>query len=205
VACGSAGPCYLRFDTTKSFLLTANYGGGSVAVVPLLAGGKISEASGFVQHHGSGPNPARQDNYILRLLRRLLTNSPSRLTWDWTSCSSTNLIPAKVGFRHPYHRLKGTPRQRAATLCIRPNRQFLYLVNEIDSSVSGWPTIHKAPQWRYKQLLPSPKASPDRATRPISRSTHLGTSSTFPIAELTYQRFRDQSRNRNAKTSRDRY
>ncbi len=39
----------------------ANYTGGSVAVFPILADGKIGEASAFVQHTGHGADPKRQE------------------------------------------------------------------------------------------------------------------------------------------------
>ncbi len=41
--------------------LVANYTGGSVAVFPVLADGKLGEASAFVQHTGHGTNPERQE------------------------------------------------------------------------------------------------------------------------------------------------
>ena len=42
-------------------MLVANYTGGSVAVFPILADGKLGEASAFVQHTGHGPNHDRQE------------------------------------------------------------------------------------------------------------------------------------------------
>ena len=42
-------------------MLVANYTGGSVAVFPILADGKLGEASAFVQHTGKGTIPDRQE------------------------------------------------------------------------------------------------------------------------------------------------
>jgi 6-phosphogluconolactonase len=55
------GPCYVTVDQTGKYVLVANYDGGSVAVFPLLADGKLGEASAFVQHTGHGTNPQRQE------------------------------------------------------------------------------------------------------------------------------------------------
>ena len=54
-------PCHVSLDKTGKFVMAANYGGGSVAVFPVLADGRLSEASAFVQHHGSSVNPERQE------------------------------------------------------------------------------------------------------------------------------------------------
>jgi 6-phosphogluconolactonase len=54
------GPVYVVVDATGRNLLVANYGGGSVAVLPLAADGMLRPASAFVQHTGSGPDLKRQ-------------------------------------------------------------------------------------------------------------------------------------------------
>ena len=54
------GPCHLIVDAAGKNVLAANYGGGSVVVRPIGEGGTLKPASSFVQHKGSGPNPARQ-------------------------------------------------------------------------------------------------------------------------------------------------
>ena len=61
VASRGADPCYITVDRTGKYVLVANYTGGSVAVFPILADGKLSEASAFVQHTGKGTNPERQE------------------------------------------------------------------------------------------------------------------------------------------------
>ena len=61
VASGGADPCYITVDKTGRYVLVANYTGGSVAVFPVLANGKLGEASAFVQHTGRGTNPERQE------------------------------------------------------------------------------------------------------------------------------------------------
>ncbi len=56
-----ADPCYVTVDKTGKWVLVANYTGGSVAVFPILADGKLGEASDFVQHQGHGANAERQE------------------------------------------------------------------------------------------------------------------------------------------------
>jgi 6-phosphogluconolactonase len=54
------GPCHLVVDRSGKNILVANYGGGSVAVLPIRPDGRLGEAVAFQQHSGSSVNPRRQ-------------------------------------------------------------------------------------------------------------------------------------------------
>ena len=56
-----ADPCYIIVDKAGKHVLVANYTGGSIAVFPVLADGKLGESSEFVQHTGHGSDPKRQE------------------------------------------------------------------------------------------------------------------------------------------------
>jgi 6-phosphogluconolactonase len=56
-----ADPCYIIVDKSGKHVLVANYTGGSIAVFPILADGKLGEATAFVQHTGHGSDPKRQE------------------------------------------------------------------------------------------------------------------------------------------------
>jgi 6-phosphogluconolactonase len=55
-----AGPCHLVVDKAGKNVLVANYGAGSVAVLPIESDGKLAKASCSIQHKGSGADPSRQ-------------------------------------------------------------------------------------------------------------------------------------------------
>lgn len=57
---GGGGPAHLVTDRAGTHVLVANYGGGSVAALPIAADGSLRPASAVVQHTGSGGNPERQ-------------------------------------------------------------------------------------------------------------------------------------------------
>jgi 6-phosphogluconolactonase len=57
---GGADPCYVVVDPTGRFLLTANYSGGNVEVLPIEADGKLGEPTSLVQHKGSSVDKGRQ-------------------------------------------------------------------------------------------------------------------------------------------------
>jgi 6-phosphogluconolactonase len=55
------GPCHLIVDKTGKYVLFANYGGGSVGVLPIHPDGSLAPASAFIQHKGSSVNKQRQE------------------------------------------------------------------------------------------------------------------------------------------------
>ena len=57
---GGRGAVHLIVDNSGRNVLVANYGGGSVAVLPIGSDGALKPASAFVQHTGSGFDPRRQ-------------------------------------------------------------------------------------------------------------------------------------------------
>jgi 6-phosphogluconolactonase len=58
---GGSGPCYVEVDAAGKNALIANYGSGSFAAFPLAADGAVQPMSAFIQDHGSGVNPDRQE------------------------------------------------------------------------------------------------------------------------------------------------
>lgn len=58
---GGKGACHLTVHPTGTHVIAANYGSGSVSVLPLDADGNVGERTDLVQHEGRGPNPDRQN------------------------------------------------------------------------------------------------------------------------------------------------
>jgi 6-phosphogluconolactonase len=58
---GGGGPCHVLVDREGKHVLVANYGGGSVSALPILADGRLGEATATVQHQGSSVNKQRQE------------------------------------------------------------------------------------------------------------------------------------------------
>jgi 6-phosphogluconolactonase len=60
---GGGGSCFLTTDQTATVLISAQYGGGSIAVFPLGNDGTIGERSQLIEHvGGSRTVPGRQDS-----------------------------------------------------------------------------------------------------------------------------------------------
>ncbi|MCY4437979.1 MAG: lactonase family protein [Chloroflexi bacterium] len=55
-----AGPCHVSVEQTGKYVITANYTGGSVAILPITEDWRLGPATDWVQHVGSSVNPDRQ-------------------------------------------------------------------------------------------------------------------------------------------------
>ncbi len=57
---GGPGPCHLTVDSTGRYVVVANYGGGSVASLPIQQDGRLQAPVSVIQHTGSSVHPQRQ-------------------------------------------------------------------------------------------------------------------------------------------------
>lgn len=57
---GGGGPCHVSLDPSGKVVLVANYGGGSVASLPIAPDGSLKAPASEVQHTGSSVDPRRQ-------------------------------------------------------------------------------------------------------------------------------------------------
>jgi 6-phosphogluconolactonase len=57
---GGNGPAHLSVDRAGRTVLVANYGGGSVAALPIGPGGRLEAAASVIKHQGSSVHPKRQ-------------------------------------------------------------------------------------------------------------------------------------------------
>jgi len=57
---GGTSPCHITVEPAGKFVLVANYGSGSVEVLPVQTNGYLGSPTAVIQHHGSSINPQRQ-------------------------------------------------------------------------------------------------------------------------------------------------
>ena len=141
------GPCHLALDRTGKHLLVANYGSGSVAVLPVAADGKLGAASEVVQHSGKSVNPQRQKGphahhvtvdpanrfaFVCDLgLDKVMVYAfdPARGKLKPHNPPSVSLKPG-AGPRH---------------LAFRPDGRFAYVLNELTRPSPRSPTRPRSP------------------------------------------------------------
>lgn len=124
-------PCHLALDRSGRWLAVANYGSGSVAILPLRRDGGVGEALAFVEHHGVSRVHSvlfSPDNRFLLAadlgLNRIYVYRFNPDTGALTPADTPFVpAPAGVGVRH---------------LTFHPNGRVVYAINETRPSVTGY-------------------------------------------------------------------
>ena len=134
------GPCHLSVDQTGQFVLVANYGSGSVSVLPIRSDGKLGEATDVVQHEGSSVDPRRQGgphahSIILDKANRCAF-APD-LGLDKIMIYQLDLTQGKLKpNEEPWVKVKAGAGPRHFTF--HPNGRYAYVINEIDSTLTAF-------------------------------------------------------------------
>jgi 6-phosphogluconolactonase len=134
------GPCHVSLDKTGSYVLVANYDGGSIASFPVQGDGSLGTVSGFVQHSGSGPDKERQggphahwigtspDN---RFALAVDLGLDDVLVYNFDS-SKGIFTPNLSGYA------KVKPGAGPRHLAFHPDGKFVYVLSEMESSVTAF-------------------------------------------------------------------
>jgi len=134
-----SGPAHVSVDRGGQWILVANYDSGSVAVLPILEDGGLGPATAVVRHAGWGPRLDRQegphahwigadpaDRFVLVADLGLDAIVGYRL--DTTSgaltCSDAPVCTLQPG-SGPRH------------LAFRPDGRYVYVINELDSTLGA--------------------------------------------------------------------
>ena len=136
---GGAGPCHIIVDKAGKHVLVANYGGGSVSVIPIGPDGKLGEPSAFVQHKGVVFDKERQGGPHAHSINLDAANKYAVVA---------DLGLDKV-FVYRFDSARGTltpndppamataPRAGPRHFAFHPDGKRAYVINEIDCTVSA--------------------------------------------------------------------
>jgi len=138
VPSGGAGPCFLSLDRTGKYVLVANYSSGSVAVFPLQASGRLGKASAFVQHTGHSVNLERQEAPHAHDIAVSPDNRYALAADLGTDKLLVYRFDPKAGSLAPNDPPGASvePGSGPRHFAFDPSGRFVYLVNEIKSTVT---------------------------------------------------------------------
>jgi 6-phosphogluconolactonase len=134
------GPCHLLLDRTGRHVFVANYGSGSVAVLPVASDGRLGEASDVVQHEGKSVNPQRQEGphahcVTLDPANRFLFVCDLGLDKVMIykfDAENGKLTPNDTAFAAV------APGAGPRHMVFRPDGRFAYVVNELNSTITAF-------------------------------------------------------------------
>ncbi|MGI8916626.1 MAG: lactonase family protein [Chloroflexota bacterium] len=137
---GGAGPCHVSVEATGKFALVANFGSGSIAMLPIQSDGALAPASDFVQHVGSSAHPQRQHSAHAHSINPDPDNRfalVADLGMDRVLVYRLDLAEGKLRpHDHPWSQARAGAGPRH--LAYHPNGRFVYVINEIDSTMGAY-------------------------------------------------------------------
>jgi 6-phosphogluconolactonase len=129
-------PCYVSVDRSGRVVLVANYVGGNIALLPINQNGSLAPAAQVVQHTGTGPNKERQE----KAHAHSIVPDPSG-TWALSADLGTDHVyvyhvAAADKALHSVGDVMVKPGAGPRHLAFHPKLPFVYVANEVDSTVS---------------------------------------------------------------------
>ena len=154
---GGEDACCLTVARNGTYLLVANFTGGSFAILPILADGSLGTTSCFIQHYGHGVNPKRQASPHVHqvspdplgkhlLVADLGTDEISVYGIDWSTGRVTpNAAPA----------IRVDAGEGPRQFVFDRSGKFLYLVTELGNTVRVYAYDSETGGAKFLQTLPT--------------------------------------------------
>lgn len=148
-------PCYVALHPNGGFAAVANYGSGNLSVLPINKDGGLGAAVDVVQHIGAGGEPGRQKGphaHCVMFDREGKHALAVDLGIDKVmiySFGKGKLISGKS----PFYRTK--PGAGPRHIDFHPSQKFVYLINELDSTLSALAWNERSGELKEIQTLPT--------------------------------------------------
>jgi 6-phosphogluconolactonase len=133
-----AGPCHLVVDPAGRNVLVANYGGGTVAVLPVGTDGRLGPASSVRAHEGSGPNAQRQERPHAH---GIYLDAAARFALSPDLGADRVFVyrfDAQDGTLEPHGETPLDPGSGPRHLAFHPTGRYVYVINELLSTLSAF-------------------------------------------------------------------
>src|SRR5580692_1139779 len=132
-------PAHITLDRSSNYALVANYTSGSVTVFPMLKDGRLGEATSFSQHKGSSVNPERQKGPHAHAIVLSPDNRfavVADLGLDQLLVYSFDARAGTLGSNPQI--VRADPGAGPRHLVFSPNGRFLYVINEMQSTITTY-------------------------------------------------------------------
>ena len=163
---GGDGPCFVTVDSTGKNVLVANYGGGSVAALPINGEGALGESTAFIQHQGSSVDSQRQKEPHAHSINLDAANHfafaadlglDKILVYRFDSAKGT-----LVANDPPSASVK--PGSGPRHFAFHPKGRYAYVINEIKCTVTGF--SYDAQRGELKEIQTISTLPPQETLKP---------------------------------------
>ena len=159
-----ADPCYVSLDPSGRYVLVANYSGGTIAVLPVAAGGQLEAATCVIHHQGSSIRPEQEGPHPHMI--RPSGDGPFVLVTDLgidqvlvyqLDPSTGQLAPNERGTAVVSDQSGAGPRHFA----FAPNGHTVYVINELNSTLTVYDYTPERGELHPRQVVSTLPAGVD--------------------------------------------
>ncbi len=134
-------PCHISIDGGGRYAFLANYGSGTVAMLPIMEDGSLGPASDVVQHQGSsGVDPARQEGPHAHSV----TISPDDRFAFVCDLGMDKVMSYRIDYKRgrlipndpPW--VEANPGSGPRHFAFHPSHRYAYVINELDSTITAY-------------------------------------------------------------------
>ena len=152
---GGAGPCHVQVDQTDSYVVVANYFGGSVSLLPIRADGSLGARTDFIQHHGSSIDPQRQRQahaHCVMIDRANALVYACDLGMDAIVVYRIDHATGRL-IEQPDLTVRAEPGDGPRHFAFHPSSAHAYAVNELSSTVSAYDYDARSGALTFRQRI----------------------------------------------------
>lgn len=133
-------PCHITISRSGKHVLVANYGSGTLAVLPVNPDGSLGEATCEIQHRGSSVNKSRQEGPHAHSINLDSANRFALACDLGTDQVLVYRFDHAKGVLEPHDppAVSVAPGAGPRHLAFHPNGRFVYVINELDSTVNAY-------------------------------------------------------------------
>lgn len=150
-------PCHVLVDRKRKYVFVSNFMSGSVCVLPVLGDGSLGEACDFIQHQGSGIDPARQTGPHAHSVTLDQANRFAFVPDLGLDKLMVYRFDSKRGMLEPNQTpwIKVKPGAGPRHVAFHPGERFAYLINELDSTLTALSYNRSKGTFKALQTVPT--------------------------------------------------
>jgi 6-phosphogluconolactonase len=164
-------PCYVSVEQTGRFALVANYTSGSIAMFPIQSDGWLGPASEVIQHSGSSVHPERQTGPHAHCILPDPTNRFAIVTDLGLDKLLVYQMDLELGKLNKHAELEVRAGAGPRHLTFHPNGGYAYLINELNSTLTGY--RYQADSGMFEQLQTVPALPKDFKGENLCADVHI--------------------------------
>ena len=130
-------PCHVTVDQTGRHALVVNFANGSVSVLPIQEDGSLTDATDVIQHDGSSADPVRQSGPHAHSVTLDASNRFAYIPDLGLDKLMIYSFDSERGKLKPHDQpwFETKPGAGPRHFVFHPNKNFAYLINELDSTI----------------------------------------------------------------------